>query len=86
MKDGISHPEMVASREDFVAFVERLRADLVLHPDEWENPTLAGFLEALSAYAQNVPGYTRNTKSSIDPEQPSWQLFALILAGARVYE
>ena len=83
---GFPDPEMVASREDFAAFVDRLRADLAVCPDEWENPTLERFLEALSAYARDVPRYIRNVGSVIDPERPSWQLFALTFAGARVYE
>ena len=55
-------------------------------PGGWENSDLDSFLEALAAYARAVPGYVRNAGSAVDPERPSWQLFALVLAGARAYE
>lgn len=85
-QESIPEPMEVASRQDFVAFVDSLRVDLAANPAEWESPDLASFLEALAAYARDVPGYLRNVSSRIDPERPSWELFALVLAGARVYE
>jgi hypothetical protein len=84
--DSFPDHETVTSREDFAAFVDQLRSDLAIRPDEWENPTLDAFLEALSAYTRAVPGYITNVRSELHPDQPSWQLFALILSGARVYE
>ena len=78
--------ENVNSRLDFARFVDAFRADLNSAPDDWENTTLEDFLEALSAYARDVPGFIRNTQAPVDPESPSWNLFALILRGARVYE
>jgi hypothetical protein len=85
-REGVPNPDAITSRGDFAAFVDRLQADLAADPDGWENPDLGSFLEALAAYARDVPGYLRNVASQIDAEQPSWQLFALMLAGARVYE
>jgi hypothetical protein len=60
--------------------------DLHENHDDWENPTLAMFLEALAAYTEAAPGAIAHNRLSIDPDKPSWQLFALILAGARVCE
>lgn len=85
-RERLPDPEAVASRADFAAFVDRLRADLAADPGGWENPDLDSFLEALAAYARDVPGYISNAGSAIDAERPSWQLFALVLSGARVYE
>ena len=82
----ILDPKTVTSREQFADFVSSLHKDLQDRPDEWENPTLESFLEALTAYATDVPGYLKNVRSSIDPEKPSWKLFALILQGAHAYE
>jgi hypothetical protein len=79
-------PELVTGRLAFADLVSRLGADLRSNPDGWENPTLESFLEALSSYLEDVPGYLKNTGSDIDPEAPSWQLFAVVMAGARVYE
>jgi hypothetical protein len=78
--------ESVNSRLDFARFVDTLRTDLNSAPDDLENTTLERFLEALSAYARDVPGAIRNNQLPVDPERPSWNLFALILRGAAVYE
>jgi hypothetical protein len=82
----IPDPEDVRSRSQFSDFVASLLQDLHDNRHEWENPTLERFLEATAAYAGSVPGYLKNVRSRIDPEKPSWELFALILAGACVYE
>lgn len=79
-------PESVSSRLSLARLVHRLHVDLVDDPDGWENPTLESFLGALAAYLEDVPASLKNTGSAIDPEAPSWQLFAFVLTGARVYE
>jgi hypothetical protein len=79
-------PEGVASRESFAAYVRGLSAELAARPAYWENVSLGDFLRALAAYADDVPGYLANSGSPVDAEQPSWQLFAVLLTGARVYE
>ena len=58
----------------------------VTRPDEWENPTLDRFLEALSGYLTDLHGWCRNCAPDVDPEQAQWRLFAVALAGAAVYE
>ncbi|WP_152049232.1 DUF7660 family protein [Tautonia marina] len=85
-QDEFPDPESVASRLALAQFVDRLHANLQAAPSDWENPTLEQFLEALAAYLRDVPGYLKNARSPLDPERPSWELFALVLAGARVYE
>jgi hypothetical protein len=82
----IHDPQEVRSRDQFSEFAASLSRDLHDNFDEWENPTLERFLEAMAAYALDAPGSLKNSGSQIDPERPSWELFALILAGARVYE
>jgi hypothetical protein len=79
-------PNAVTSRQQFAAFVEALREDLKENPAEWENATLERLLSALSSYAEDVPGYLKNAGLSMSPESASWQLFAILLCGARVYE
>lgn len=86
MRDDFPLPESVQTRAALADFVQQLHSDLLARPDDWENPTLASFLEAMAAYLQDVPGYLRNVDLPIDAERPSWQLFALVLAGARCYE
>jgi hypothetical protein len=86
MMDDLRDPLAVASRSDLSGFVDELRANLAAAAYEWENPTLDRFLEAFAAYTRDVPGSLHNVRSDVDPERPSWQLFALVLAGARIYE
>ena len=80
------NPEEVTTREQFASFIEALRTDLLENEREWENPTMERFLGALASYVQDVPGYIKNTKSAVHPEAPSWQLFAMVFCGARIYE
>jgi|SRR6266853_5496195 hypothetical protein len=65
--------------------VEGLRADLTDNPDEWENPTLDRFLEAMAAWVAASDNYYRNTGRPY-PDNVSWRLFAEVLAAARSYE
>lgn len=77
--------ETVESREDFVAFLEALVSDLHTHREDWENATLEGYLDALSAWAGDMAGYFRNRGETV-PESPSWRLLATMLRAARDYE
>jgi hypothetical protein len=79
----------VSDRRSFVKFVQLLRQDLSTNKDAWENNTLESFLEALSAYAEDIQGYYNNHKSTdvpIDADVASWETFSDIFKGARIYE
>lgn len=52
---------------------------------EWENNTLAHYLEALVALAEALPHVYANRGEAM-PEQPTWEMFALLLTGATGYE
>lgn len=75
----------ISSREDFVAFVRALRADLEAAPGEWENDTLERFLEAVAAWTHDMDGYFRNRGEPV-PKQPDWRTFGQILIAAKHYE
>ncbi|WP_405892283.1 hypothetical protein OG612_17365 [Streptomyces sp. NBC_01527] len=74
-----------ASREALAAFVERLRDDYAQHGEEWENPTLERFLEALGAWITDSPGWYANFGQEMPPEG-DWTFFARALDAARIYE
>jgi hypothetical protein len=76
----------VTDRQSFIRFVDLLRQDFLDNSKEWENDTLDRFLEALSAYAEDVQGYYDNMKAGINADEPNWQTFADILRGATIYE
>ncbi|MBX2820959.1 MAG: hypothetical protein KTR29_14795 [Rhodothermaceae bacterium] len=80
------NPKEVNTREELSRFILQLRDDLLVNSDDWENPTLERFLEALAAYTIAVQGYYRFHKMDIDPDAPNWRVFADILKGARDYE
>jgi hypothetical protein len=77
--------EQLQSREDFAAFVRALAADLQKNPDQWENPDLPAFLEAMSAWVEDTEKYYQNREERM-PDQPSWRTLGQILLAARVYE
>jgi hypothetical protein len=75
----------VESREELAAFVGSLRKDLDANREEWENPTLESFLEAMESWIEAMDGYYLN-KGEASPESPTWQTFALILHASKIYE
>ena len=79
-------PLGVVSRLDLAAFVAKLQSDLAIHPEGWENANLPSFLRALSAYLEDIDGWCKNMAPEVDSDRASWQLFAIALVGARVYE
>lgn len=56
----LAREEAVRTRSDLAAFVHALRADLRASEDDWENPTLDRYLEALAAWIHDMPGYFKN--------------------------
>jgi hypothetical protein len=76
----------VTDRKSFIEFLDLLRQDFLNNPDSWENNRLDTFLEALSAYANDIQGYYNNMGIPINADNPSWQVFADILKGATIYE
>jgi len=77
---------IVDSRAAFAGFLGLLRQELAVAPEHWENNSLPAFLEAMEAYASDIDGFYQNTGQAIDADVPSWQNFANILRGARMYE
>ncbi|WP_308639595.1 DUF7660 family protein [Paenibacillus silvisoli] len=75
----------IRTKEDFLKFLSALRKDLVINKDQWENPTLEMYLEAMEAWIDTMEGYYSNTNQSI-PEQPTWKVFADILYASKIYE
>ena len=76
----------VSDRQTFFEFLELLRNDLLENPKRWENKSLPDFLEALSAYTNDIQGYYDNMKLNINADKPDWSTFADIFRGASIYE
>lgn len=74
-------PRRITSRDDFAVFAAQVLADYRGGGcREWENATLERFLDALAAVAD------ARIHDLKDQEEPSWRLFAELLAAATVYE
>ncbi|MCE7038736.1 hypothetical protein [Dyadobacter sp. CY312] len=76
----------VSDRQSFIKFLDLLRHDFLNNPESWENKSLPNFLEALSAYTEDIQGYYDNTKQYINADKPDWSTFADIFKGAKIYE
>lgn len=80
-----NNPREVRTRKDLAEFVRRLADHLKQHPEEWENIELGNFLEAMSAWVDDMDGCYKNRGEAV-PIRPEWRTLAEILAAARVYE
>lgn len=75
----------VRSREDLVSFLEALAEDAVKNPAEWENTSVAQYLDALAAWLGEMDGYSRNQGQEA-PTVPSWSLVGQACLAAKYYE
>lgn len=78
--------DKVETRQDFITFLEKFRADLIENTQNWENLEMSDFLEAMIRYTEDIQGYYKNTNQPINADEPTWQVFADILIGASIYE
>lgn len=77
--------ENVKTKEELIQFIHHLRKDLLANEEEWENVSLADYLDAMAAWMEDMDGYYKNTGQPI-PEQASWKTLADILFAATMYE
>ncbi|WP_442497518.1 DUF7660 family protein [Methylobacter sp. sgz302048] len=77
--------EIVSSHEDLVVFIKLLEKNLKSDPESWVNGSLPEFLEALSAWVEDMDGYYLNNKLPI-PDHPTWKTIAEMLLAAKFYE
>lgn len=74
------------TRIEFIEFLKEFKKDLKLNSSNWENKTLEDFLEAMTAYTEDIQGYYDTMKLNIDSNKATWENFKTILQGAAVYE
>ena len=73
---NVGFPE-VTSKEQFSAFINDLRQDLIAHPEYWQNDNLHDFLESLSAWIED---------REEDAPPDAWKLLAQSLFAGSRYE
>jgi len=76
----------VTDRQTFIKFLDLLRKDFLDNPESWENKTLPDFLEALSAYTEDIQSYYDNMKLNVSSNNSDWSTFADVFKGAILYE
>lgn len=76
----------IADRQTFIRFLDLLRKDFLENRAEWQNKSIDDFLEAMTRYTEDIQGYYDNTNQNIDANKPSWEIFADILKGSKIYE
>ena len=74
--------EQVKTKEDFIFFLQHLQIDFNTNHQNWENPELGSYLEAMEAFLNSS---TEKSINKID-FTPSWSLFARIMLAASIYE
>jgi len=77
--------ECIETREDLARFIEHLKRDYDDTPSAWENGDVPSYLEALAAWAQDMPGYFANRGEDL-AAVPPWRLLGMMLLAARSYE
>lgn len=75
----------VVTLGDVQRVVHEMRADLLAHPGEWENPTLDRYLDAFAATLDALESLHVNRGEQL-PDQPTWRLVAELLVKASGYE
>ena len=76
----------VTNRQTFIEFLKLLRKDFLDNSESWENISLPDFLDATSAYTEDLHGYYNNTNQNINADKPNWSTLADIFRGATIYE
>ena len=76
----------VKTKDDLQHLVERMREDLMVNPEAWENNTLERFLYGIEALISGIDAVYKNSNWGPTPVEPSWRVFADILYGAKIYE
>ena len=77
--------ESIETSAQLAEFIQKLGQEYRTEPESWENSDLGSFLEALSAWVQDMKGFYESRGMQV-PEHPDWRDVAHMLAAARVYE
>ena len=81
---GSPDARSVSNARDLAEFLRRL-AETMRSGKLEEHPLSADFVEAASAWCDDMPGYFDNLREPV-PQQPSWSFIAQLFAAARIYE
>ena len=75
----------VSNRESFAQFLGVMVAAARKNPEQWENDTIAAYLDGMSGFINDLDGFYANTGRAL-PSEPSWEALVEIFLAARNYE
>ena len=75
--------EEIKTKDDLVLFLQLLLEDFRENINEWENVTLADYLEALAAWLHDSDGFYQKRGEKL---RPSWKMMGEIFLAAKYYE
>ena len=82
--DPLAFDYAVDDVRDLIVVVTHLRTHLAAHPDEWVNPTLESFLDAIASWLAAFPQSYINNGQPVP--SPDWRFVADVLRVGRIYE
>ncbi len=80
--DHLGDPAAVTTREQFEQFVTAFRSNALDDPRLW-SASAGELIRHLQRAVCTMPSYAASDRSEIDPNVPSWPLFAWLLKTAR---
>ncbi|MGW8768673.1 DUF7660 family protein [Streptomyces sp. NPDC055815] len=83
--NSLNDTNWVRTRADLVAYIKQLSQEAEVQTNGWENQSLDRYLEALSAWTNDMDGYFINCGEPA-PDRPDWGLIADMLRAACFYE
>lgn len=75
----------IKTRADLAIFIKALALDFANNPSSWENKHIDEFLEALSAWTEDMDGFYLNKGKPI-PNEANWKMIGQMLLAAKYYE
>ncbi|MEU5771495.1 hypothetical protein ABZ782_36905 [Streptomyces asoensis] len=83
--ESLNDTGWVRTRADLVSYIRQLSQEAQVPSSGWENQSLDCYLEALSAWTNDMDGYFGNRGEPV-PDGPDWSLIASMLRAACFYE
>lgn len=77
----------IVTRQDLARFLLKASKDFEINGKSWENQDITSFLEAMSAWVDDMDGFylANGLEFNSDQDQP-WKVFADIVCGGMMYE
>ena len=78
--------ENVKTKEDLIEFVKLLEKDFIENKKKWENCTVDGYLESISAWTEDTEKFFLSDKENKIAKNIPWGIFAQLLHSGKIYE